>query len=171
MQSEEAACELQRTDEGRRSARLGRGRPDRDRLGRGSGRTGEIPGSGLGLAWEALFVALRDGELDGGMAIAGLVFLAVPEILLVPVFRGRRRRIAACPPAPTSPQASAASRLRIDPCHPRAAGTASGVRSESLGRSPAHSARMMDRGSESAATTRPPRRAAALGHERRSWRP
>lgn len=46
---------------------------------------------GLGLAWEAVFVALRGGALDSGMAVAGVVFLAVPAILLAPVLLNRSR--------------------------------------------------------------------------------
>lgn len=47
---------------------------------------------GLGLTWEAVFVALGGAPFDAGMAIAGLVFLVIPVILLVPVFVDRSHR-------------------------------------------------------------------------------
>lgn len=53
---------------------------------------------GLGLAWEALCIALRGGVFDAGMAIAGGAFCVIPAILLVPLFANRsdpdeRRRL------------------------------------------------------------------------------
>lgn len=44
---------------------------------------------GLGLVWEAVFVALGGTPFDPAMAIAGLLFLALPALLLVPAFVDR----------------------------------------------------------------------------------
>jgi hypothetical protein len=48
---------------------------------------------GLGLAWESAFVALGGGAFDAGMALAGMLFFALPAVLIgVTLLPGQRRQ-------------------------------------------------------------------------------